>query len=174
MKKYYFFTVLIIAAFITACSDVKEKKNTNPKEEVFISADSLTDKFIDYWNKYDTVSLSEIFATNAIVLLNNGNFVGHDTIINFWVKEQVSKTKNLQNTKVLSETSCNIACYAGNLKLDFVKNNEILDSGEITFSLIWKKQDDNTWKIELLHLATIGDKQKKEQKEEKQTENKKK
>jgi len=159
--KNILFVMLLIAAFITGCTDCKKQEQTTPTETT-ISVDSLTENFISYWNNKDTSALSHVFAPDAVVLLNNGNFVGQDTIFNYWTKEQIIKTQNLKTNKALSETSCKIGYYAGNLKLDFVSDGKVLDTGEITFSLIWKNLNDNTWKIQLLHLATIGDKQQKE------------
>lgn len=151
--------IVIIGILFSACSGNKEQKITSDKISQNVSVDSLITTFTDLWNQNDSIGLSKTFTNSTLVLIGDGKATGTDSIMKNLVSKQLPRVANLKITKFSEGTSTDFAFYTGSWTIDFTKNETVVGSDVGNITIIWKKQSDNSWKIELLHMNSLPKKQ---------------
>jgi len=140
---------LIIGVFIYSCSN----NNQAASEIKVVSVDSLNTSWDNAWNKRDANAIANMFTENTVVLSGSWEVVGKDSIMKNWVNSQLPRMTNFKTTKLIAEASSGMAFQTGFWSLDINRNDSIVGTAKGNYTTIWKKQADNTWKIELLHMG---------------------
>jgi uncharacterized protein (TIGR02246 family) len=150
-------TLALSGILLWSCSANSETDVVTPVTEQKVSVDSLVNEWNTAWNANDTLAISEMFNANSVMLSGEWKVVGKDEIMTKWVNGQLQTVANLQSTKVTEEVTSDMALYTGFWTLDQTSNDSIVGTSKGNFSAVWKKQEDNSWKIALMHMANTGE-----------------
>ena len=142
--------ILSTAIFLCACTNKADNKTV---AATTISADSMIIVWNNAWNKDDSLAISDMFTDQSVFLSGTRKIIGTDSIMKKWVNKQLPKISNLSTEKITSGATNNMVFYTGFYTLDLTTNDSITGKADGNFSAIWKKQDDNAWKIELIHFG---------------------
>ena len=155
MKKYIFkvLAITIIAITISSCSNNNKTSDNSNNENKVASVDSLVNAFSKAWNGKDSKSIESMFS-NSIVYLNGGRAtIGKDSIMKYLVGRALNDVENLKIIKISEITSNELVLFAG--KWSASNKNDSIPLNEGNISVLWKKQSDSTWKMELMHLNSV-------------------
>jgi ketosteroid isomerase-like protein len=156
MKKKSFHTLCLIVVslfLISACTQSKNGKSDNSSSHA-VSADSLMNEWNVAWNKHDTTAISNMFANNSVVVFSSKErLMGVDSIMTNWVNRNLPNVANLKTEKVSSSTSSEMVFFNGTYTLDITKNDTVIGADMGCFTFVWKLQNKNDWKMELLFFG---------------------
>lgn len=147
--------LLIPGFLLTSCDTGSTNKETldayAPAATTTISPDSLLQSWNDAWNKDDSAALQAMFTDQSIVLSNELKLTGTDSIMKGWVHQNMPVLLNLTTTTLSSGASDSVAFSSGTWRGQIMAPEDSVFS-EGVYTLIWKKQADNNWKVALAHL----------------------
>lgn len=146
------FIALVIGIFISSCTN---NKPVSSEAEV-VSVDSLNSSWNNSWNIKDTNAIANMLTENTVVLSGSWKAIGKDSIMKNWINGQLPRMANFKTTKLASEASSDMAFQTGFWTLDIKRNDSIVGTSQGNYTTVWKKQADNSWKIELLHMGGTG------------------
>jgi ketosteroid isomerase-like protein len=156
MKKQIFkgLVITIMAITISSCSNNNQTAETSSNENKIASVDSLINSFNNAWNVKDSKSIENMFS-NSIVYFNGGRAtIGKDSIMKYLVGRGLNDVENLKTIKMSEFATNELALFAG--KWSATNKNDSISLNEGNISILWKKQSDNSWKMELMHINTLG------------------
>lgn len=145
---------LFITLLITSCSD--NKKISSGAEAMVVSVDSLNSSWDNSWNDKDANAIANMFTANSVVLSGSWKVLGKDSIMKNWVNLQLPRMTNFKTTKIIAEASSDMAFQTGFWTLDVTRNDSVIGTSNGNYTTIWKKQADNSWKIDLLHMGSTN------------------
>jgi ketosteroid isomerase-like protein len=147
-------TIFIFSALLfNACQNVQSGETETTGAIQLISADSLTRDWVDAWNQDNPVAIANMFNENSVLIYGAWQVNSRDSIMHKWVNKQMPQIANLQKTRISSGSGSDMAYYSGFWTLDITRNDSVIGQNERNFSAIWKKQTDQSWKIEMIHLG---------------------
>ena len=145
-------TPLAISILLFACTN----KNTNTTSaQKAVSVDSLEKAWDDAFNAHDFEKFTNMIADDAIVFENEWMAMGKDSVIAKFVKPHFShpSTYVMKTTKVTDGVSEGMVYRVG--EYSDVKKDSAVTFNKGSYTLIWKKQADNNWRVEVLQTGTI-------------------
>lgn len=141
----------VLLAVVVSC---KQETKPQPVAVSVVSPDSLTNLWNDAWNQHDSAAIANMFAANATVVFSDKEkIVGAAAIMAQWVRQNLPSTKKLITENTASSSTADMAYYAGNYSLDYIKKDSSEGNEKACFTAIWKKQEDNNWKVELMFFG---------------------
>ena len=156
-KKSIQLLILAFTLVLFSCSNNKSTGEVNSVviQQKLVSVDSLEDAWDKAWNAQDLNALKNMLAENAVAFENEWMVVGKDSLIEKFVKPNFSVLKNstMKTTKVVDGVSEGMVYRVG--QYSFVTKDSAKVRLKGPFTLIWKKQADNNWKVEVLQTGTV-------------------
>lgn len=143
--------VLIIAVLVSSCSN--NTPLSSEAEAKVVLVDSLNTSWNNVWNTKDANAIANMLTENTVVLSGSWKAIGKDSIMKNWVNRQLPRMTNFKTTKLVAEASSDMAFQTGFWTLDIKRNDSIVGTAQGNYTTVWKKQADNSWKIELLHMG---------------------
>ncbi len=145
--------ILCLFAFsILSCSNEPTEKASEPAA---VNVDSLTSIFNAGWNNKDSAAIMNVVAENAIVMNDSVIHSGHNAIADNWVSGGVRVISNIKTSSVIKNSGNLIAYDGGTYSLDLTPPGGPVLKERGNYSLIWTKQQDETWKLSLIHIEDI-------------------
>jgi len=153
-------TLIIIAllgmAVAFSCKSPKKEAGCNDENSQVAKPDSLLGLWINAWNTKNTEALKNMIAEKALVMDKEWKVSGRDSIMAKWININSPVISNLNCDRVASTICCCCVSATGFYKLDVTTKEGVhKETGNFTF--IWKKQDDKSWKLELMSLCEFDD-----------------
>ena len=137
---------LLIALLTTACSsgDV-------------VNVGDLNQQFIDAWNNKNTEKIVSFLADDVHFMEGNTHFKGKSEVAQKWVRETLPTLSDLKTNVVSSAADTKTAYEAGTYSVDVLPETtgQPHGIGEGNYILLWKKGDDNTWKLSYAQLEGL-------------------
>lgn len=141
---------ILIVLLLIACQ--ANEQNTNEPAQEQVSTDSLTGLWNAAWNNKDSTALANMFSENTVYLAGDANLIGRDSIMVKWVNNNLPAVANLQTVKMSEGTSDGMAYQSGTWTLDVMNNDSLVSKENGIYTFVWKKQADNSWKLEVVQL----------------------
>ncbi len=150
------FCIALTCLVLSSCETPENKQDIPTLTIVFVSVDSLENNWNEGWNKKDSASIAGMFTDETVVMEGDWIVKGRKSIMEEWVIRQMSKIDNFKTEKISAGVTADMAYYTGTYTLDIVNNDSIVGNSQGNFTTLWKKQDDNSWKVELLHMGDLN------------------
>jgi ketosteroid isomerase-like protein len=146
--KYSLSAVLATGLFsLAACSKAPEAVNIQALNQQFISA----------WNNKDEGKITAFLADDVQFIQGDSHLKGKSEVSQKWVRETLPSLSDLKTSVASSETDEHTAYEAGTFSVDVLPAtpNEPHGYGEGNYILLWKKGQDNTWKLSYAQLEDL-------------------
>ena len=156
MKKNLCIAAIVLLAMAVSFGSCNCRKKEACKDEKtscsVVKADSLLGLFVNAWNSGKTETLKGMIAPDAVILSKDWKAEGIDSVMVKWILKEVPNDHNLATTPIKTCTCCCCISYTGYYTIDITEKKGIRkETGNFTF--IWKKQEDKSWKLEVMHIA---------------------
>jgi ketosteroid isomerase-like protein len=145
---------LISVLLFNSCGN-QSKPNVEDQSKT-VSVDSLVNSWSNAWNQKDKITLTNMLNNNTVYIFGGRTAIGIDSINKYWLDRNLNEALNIKTTKVSEGANADIAYYAGTWVVDETRNDSIIGKREGTMSVIWKKQNDKSWKMEVVHFGWIN------------------
>jgi ketosteroid isomerase-like protein len=144
MKTIHVFSLLAITGlFFSSCCS---KTNNHASKANTVNIDSLENAWNKAWNAHDERSLENQVAADCAI----GSILGKDSVIANYIRYNVPGTKSLKTVAIRDGNSEGMAYRIGKFEMQFVSDEGKMIDEQGTYIIIWKKQEDNTWKVAVL------------------------
>ena len=139
--------MLFFAVLFSACSKTEEAVNVQELNKGFINA----------WNSRDADKLKAMLADDVHFVQGEIHYSGKSEVSDKWVDETMGTITDLKTNVVSSGVSENRAYEGGTFSVDVLPESpdEPAGLGEGNFILLWKKGEDNTWKLSYAQLEDL-------------------
>lgn len=144
MKRNQLIGLVLIVILFSSCSQAPV---TSAKLE---STDSIAQMWVDLWNAGDIDGITALFAENAVVVTDTA-FTGINDLKAGFILPAAPVLRNLTCTKVSEAIGEDMACQSGSYIHDWVKNDSVVGNAKGFYSIVWKKQEDKSWKLVAFH-----------------------
>ncbi|MDX5338774.1 MAG: DUF4440 domain-containing protein [Cyclobacteriaceae bacterium] len=125
-------------------------------EPTLVSADSLMENWNVAWNAHDSATVANFFHDQSVVIFSTSfQMVGRDSIVKNWVRQSLPTVTNLKTQKISSVSSSELAYYSGSYSLNFTQSDSTLGADTGIFTIVWKLQPDQSWKIENMIFGAV-------------------
>lgn len=144
------FLPLIALLFLSSCED---KKEADDMDEMAGQAEirdpsEANAQWVDAWNRNNPQELDTLTAEDAILYME-GNTMNKDSIRS-WYNEAAPMMNNLRTNSEVKYSGKDVAYEAGTYEFG-VKNDTMNNIYEGTYTLIWKRMD-NDWKVQVMNI----------------------
>ncbi|QJW90919.1 nuclear transport factor 2 family protein [Spirosoma taeanense] len=139
--------ILFLSALLASCS--KSGDTVNVQE--------LNRQFIDAWNNKNGDKIISYLADDVQFLQGSTHFKGKTEVAKRWVQETLPTLSDLKTNVVSSGTDDRTAYEAGTFSVDVLPGSpeQPHGFGEGNYMLLWKKADDNNWKLSYAQLEDL-------------------
>ena len=144
MKAKNLLVLLLVAALLASCSQTPE---TTVKLQ---STDSLVQLWTDAWNARDVEAITACYAEDAITITDTV-LTGVDAIKTGFILKAAPIFANLSCQKINEKIDTDLAYQSGSYNHDWIINDTTVENASGYYSMIWKKMEDNSWKLLLFH-----------------------
>lgn len=144
MKENQLFGLVLMVILFSSCSQAPV---TTAKLE---STDSIAQMWVDVWNAGDVDGITALFAADAIVITDTA-FTGINDLKAGFILPAAPMLRNLSCQKLNEAISDNMAYQSGSYKHEWVKNDSVVGQANGYYSIVWKKQEDESWKLVAFH-----------------------
>ncbi len=148
-------TILLFCIAIIGCNQTSTKSTDTLQQSESVNVDSLTNMFLDGWNKQDSAAIMNTIADNAIVMNDSLIHSGINAIAQNWISGGVKVLSNIQTTFSINGVSESIAYNGGTYSLDLTPPGGPVLKEKGNYSLVWSKQQSGDWKLTLIHIEDI-------------------
>ena len=151
---FNFCIAIVTTTMIYSCSgnqNVQASKGNN-----YVSLDSLEYKWDKAWNEKDSNAIYEMLDKDAAKISENST-IGRDACIKDFVRTHIGLFGSMKTTKLSAEASEDIAFMAGSFTANTLSQDSVTGSEHGVFTIIWKKQEDKSWKMRLIQLQVEPD-----------------
>jgi len=97
---------------------------------------------------------SNIIPDNSIVFADGWKTMGKDSVIENFLKINLPINRGFKTSKIMNGSSPGMVYRVGEWSMDFIKSDSTIGTNKGVFTLIWKKQTDNKWKVEVLQTGS--------------------
>ena len=144
---------LIVTAMLFSCNQASTQTTL-----VKAPIDSLINNWNKAWNNHDSTGVSNLFATNALlmdedIIANNSAEIGAK-----WIHPNIKLVNHLKSTKLQEWSSGERAGYSGKYELDVVVKDSIVAKPKGVYTVNWMKTDNGEWKITTANIHLIVEK----------------
>lgn len=136
-----------MALFLLALSACKLSPETQPALQ---TTDSLSQLWIDAWNAKDVDAIAACFTADAIIITDTA-YVGIEALKTGFILPAAPIFRNLSCLKINESVSGDLAYQSGSYKHEWVINDTTIQNASGYYSMVWKKQDDKSWKLIAFH-----------------------
>ncbi|MFD1315951.1 YybH family protein [Namhaeicola litoreus] len=145
--------ILLFIFSVLSCQQNDQKSSAAKSEKADI--EQLLNDYLNAWNKGDIDTVSEQFSPDGVVVNGGKHYKGLVDINRGWLRLAVGFVNNIEVAPYVSGTSGDVAYLSGKYTLDLTQNNgeTTQDSGNL--SLVWKRLDNNQWKLSLVHIEAF-------------------
>ena len=140
MRNLIFRLIVFTLIPVIACTSAPETA------EIPESTDGLCQLWIDAWNARDAVAIEACFANDAL-LITDTVYSGIDAIRSGFIERATPYFKNLTCSKLYESISGSMAYPAGKYDHEWIVNDSTVTKASGYYTMVWKKSDDNTWKL---------------------------
>jgi ketosteroid isomerase-like protein len=143
-----------LGLILFSCNDIKgkETKNDPPLAETRIDITSLNKEFNAAWNAKDSVKVVSLLADDVKLLKVKDVLTGKTEVAAKWLNKNLPVAGNLKTNVVSSEADNHTGYEAGTFALDVSLPNQKPFEATGNYTFIWKRQSDNSWKINFIQL----------------------
>ncbi len=150
--KYYLLLLCVIAAGCTRQNyDYEKASEINSSANV----DSLGEAFINAWNMQDSAAVMNEISDDAVAMNDSLIHNGKKDIAGNWVGGGVKVISNLKTETLISGAGPDLAYEGGTYTLNINPPGGSVLHERGNYSLVWKKQADNSWKLSLIHIEDV-------------------
>lgn len=144
MKHYL---LLLLSALFISCSgthaDKKEFSNSDIEELLGI--------YLEGWNQGDIEKVRNTLNFDAVAVNGKSVYKGLSTIERGWVQNAIKVVKNISVEPYVMGGNGDLAYMSGKYDLEISDAAGVQkDSGNL--SLVWKLNEQNEWKLVLIHI----------------------
>ena len=143
-------TLIIFLAMIS-CNQQADKIS----QAASVNIDSLNAAFLQGWNNKDSAAIMKTIAGNAVVMNDSLIHTGTDAIAKNWISGGVKVLSNIKTISSIKEASESIAYDGGTYTLDLTPPGGPVLKEKGNYSFVWAKQQDNNWKLTLIHIEDV-------------------
>lgn len=140
--------IIIMAFLALAFFACQPNQKTSP---TLTSTDSLNQIWTDAWNASDVKAISSQFAFDAI-LISDTVYIGLEVINTGFIEPVMPVFRDLSCTKISEKISADLAWQSGSYVHYWVKEDSSLIKATGYYSMVWQKQNDDSWKIVLFQV----------------------
>ena len=144
MKRNQLFIMGLMVIVFSSCSQAPE---TTTKLE---STDSIAQMWVDVWNAQDVDGITAMFKADAIVLTDTAYYGINDLKAGF-ILPAAPMMRNLSCQKLNEAISEDMAYQSGSYKHEWVKGDSLVSQASGYYSMVWEKQEDQSWKLIAFH-----------------------
>lgn len=141
-------TGLLLPVTVTA-------QKASMKKDPAVTPDSLINHFTRVWNARDTSAVANVFSEKAVFLYRDWTLSGRPAIMANWVKATIFSMENLKLTNITSDITGDMAFISGFYTFDLKVEGQDILKADGNYTAVYKKQPDNTWKMELMHQGDL-------------------
>jgi len=151
MKTLTIISTLSLVILLSSCN--MNQAGKEPKPEV--NVDSLALAWSDAWTNHDSAAIASMLSEDTRIIFSSSfSFIGRDSIIAKWVNPYLLSTGKISSNMLMKDATGDIACYAASYTREIIKNDTVKGQDKSTYSAVWKRHDDNTWKLEYMHFGS--------------------
>ena len=148
--------ILISCVAMAGCNQHADKSQVTGVENKLINVDSLNAVFVASWNNKDTMAAVNIMADNAIVMNDSLIHNGANEIANNWIRGGIKVISNIKTVSLIKDANENMAYDGGTYSLDLTIQGGPIIEEKGHYSFVWTKQDNEDWKLTLIHLENTS------------------
>jgi ketosteroid isomerase-like protein len=141
-------TILIILTTVVVMVSCANQNNS-------VNVQDLSKQFISAWNSKDSAKIDSLLAQDVQFLQADSHFNGKGEVAQKWVRESLPTINNLKTNAVSSQTDRNTAYEGGTFSVDVTSPDQPSAYGEGNYFFVWKKQSDNSWKINYIQIEDL-------------------
>jgi ketosteroid isomerase-like protein len=151
--KYFLF--LIFTCCLTSCNQQGKSDDKMSQDEKFVDVDSLNQVFLSGWNNQDSAAIMNTINDNAVVMNDSLIHKGRDAIATKWISGGVKVINNVRTNPLTEDADRHIAYQGGTYTLNITPPGGPILKEMGNYSLVWKKEEDNNWKLTMIHIEDI-------------------
>lgn len=140
MKTTFLIFMSILLVSFSACQQAKEATTE------LQTTDSLSQLWIDAWNAADVDAITSLFTADA-QLVTDTLLIGRETIKAGFVLPAAPIFRNLTCKKLNEQISGDLAYLSGSYAHEWLQKDSSVVQAKGYYSMVWKKQDDKSWKV---------------------------
>lgn len=140
MKRNLLLLIALLVILISACNQAPEMAAD------IQTTDSLSQAWTDLWNSADVDGITGLFTKDAVVITDTA-LISQDAIKTGFILPAAPILSNLICQKLNEAISGEMAYQSGSYKHDWVKNDTLIGKAAGYYTLVWKKQEDKSWKV---------------------------
>lgn len=141
--------VLVALPLAVASGQAKQQSSSTgtASARARTAIDAANKRFEDLFNKGDVAGAAKIYATDAILMPPNADFVKGDTAIaNFWQGAYKNGVRNVSLTTVQSGVEGNYATELGTYRLDVQgADGKVVAHDNGKYMVLWKRNANGQW-----------------------------
>ena len=144
---------LIVTAMLFSC-------NQSSTQNILVKApvDSLITNWNKAWNNHDSAGVSNLFATDALLIDDDLIAINTAEIAAKWIHPNINVVSHLKSTKLQEWSSGERAGYTGKYELDVVVKDSIVAKPRGVYTVNWMKTNKAEWKITTANIHVIVEK----------------
>lgn len=117
--------------------------------------DSLISVWLNNWNSHDSVAIKNMFEDDVILMDNDMIARSQDEVVSKLIRPNISRIKSMKAEKINEWVSDDRAFFAGTYILDVIVNDSLIDHPKGFWTVCWKKNDKDGWKISSVHINSV-------------------
>jgi len=159
MKKQIMITATILmmaGTFFSCCRNSDKECATEEACCATVSADSLAMLWNNAWNTKNLEALKGMIADSALVMEHETVIRGKDSILAKWIVPSLPVISNITTTPLKTLSCCCCISLTGFYSLD-AKTGDSTAPSKGNFTFTWIKQEDKSYKLEMMHLTEFRD-----------------
>jgi ketosteroid isomerase-like protein len=143
-------SILFFGLFLlTSCNKISNSA-TNQLSPV----DSLIGEWIKNWNNHDSIAVKNMFDADVILIDDNMIAKSQEEVVSKMIRPHIESINNIKAEKIKEWVSADRALYTGTYSLDIFANGSLTDQHKGFWTVAWKKNDKDEWKICNVHINT--------------------
>jgi len=150
-KQFLYLSFTAVVIFISACTTPGSNTTAIQSE---VSVDSLESAWDSAWNAHDLETLENMISDNSIVFTDGWKAMGKDSVIEKFLKINLPINRGFKSSKIMDGSSPGMVYRVGEWSMDFIKSDSTIGTNKGVFTIIWKKQTDNKWRVEVLQTGS--------------------
>jgi ketosteroid isomerase-like protein len=140
--------ILLFGLFLlTSCTRPTQTATTQ-----LSPVDTLIGAWVINWNNHDSIAIKNMFDPDVILIDDNMIAKGQNEVVSKLIRPNLNVINNIKAEKINEWVSDDRACYTGTYGLDVIVHDSLIDQPRGFWTVIWKKNDKDEWKICNVHI----------------------
>jgi ketosteroid isomerase-like protein len=136
---------------ITSCN-----RSTDIATKQLSPVDSLICEWTTNWNNHDSIAIKNMFDADVILIDDNMIAKSQDEVVSKLIRPNIKAINNIKAAKINEWVSNDRAFYTGTYELDIIVNDSLIDQHRGYWTVGWKKNDKDEWKISNVHINSAA------------------